>query len=101
MNEWIGKKVIVVSGLNERHIYYGTLTEISGHKTKLSNARIVNYWTKSDKKIARFATIGPQKKNRITSIFISDIIPNITVEWTEKILECTKQAIDNWEKMEA
>ena len=93
MKEKSNRYVVVTTEF--KGVFYGKL-EFYNRKDNcavLSNARMCVYWSANTKGILGLASIGPQNGSKITPI-----IPSIELTKVTAVMDCTIQAIDQWDK---
>lgn len=88
----MAKQALVVT-TEHRGVFfgYGELTE--GKTAELDNARMCVFWSESTKGVVGLAAQGPQVGSRITPA-----APHIVLEGVTAKMQCSEQAIKQWEK---
>ena len=87
--------VVVTTDKDRRGVFFGNLTKFNEDKATcvLTEARMAVYWCSDCHGVVGLASIGPQKGSRI-----SPKIPKITLNGLSSVMDCTDEAIMQWEK---
>ena len=85
--------VLVTTDKDRRGVFCGELLSEKGSVVELKNARMAVYWSTAVKGVLGLASLGPQKGSRITPK-----VSRIKLNGVTSISDCTKKAIENWEK---
>lgn len=95
MKEQKKKKVVVTTDKDKRGVFYGECEEIDyiPEVLKLGNARMAIYWPSETKGVLGLASIGPQEGSKITPP-----VPSILINGVTALMECSEEAIAQWEK---
>lgn len=85
--------VLVTTNKDRRGVFCGELLSERGSVIELKDARMAVYWSTAVKGVLGLASVGPQKGSRITPK-----VPRIKLNGVTSITDCTKEAVENWEK---
>lgn len=90
-NDLSGKHVVVTTA--HRGVFFGKLLERNDGEVTLTDARVCVYWSPATHGFVGLANKGPQAGSKISPGAPKMVLPNVTC-----ILECTAEAIKQWEK---
>lgn len=76
-----------------RGVFFGYATETQGEVLTLTRARMAVYWTADLRGILGLASAGPGRGCKI-----SNAVPSMDLRAITAVVECSPEAIANWEK---
>jgi len=76
-----------------RGVFFGYATETEGEVINLARARMAVYWTADLRGILGLASAGPNRGCKI-----SNVVPNMEIRAITAVVECSPEAVANWEK---
>jgi hypothetical protein len=87
--------VVVTTDKDRRGVFGGFLKSYdpATQIAKLTEARIALYWSAETKGVFGLAAIGPQDGSRV-----SHAVPEIEVNGVTAVINCTDEAVKQWEK---
>lgn len=85
--------VVVTTDSSRRGVFCGELLTEQGDVVELANAKMAVYWSSNVKGVVGLASTGPLKGCRI-----SPAIPKIKLNGVTSIMDCSDEAVANWEK---
>lgn len=90
----MNKRPVVIT-TEQRGVFFGYVLDDSQAPTRidLEQARMCVYWHAEVKGVMGLASGGPTKNCRITNA-----IPKLTAWKVTAVLECSPEAVENWEK---
>jgi len=86
------RKVVVTTDKDRRGVFFGDFVSQEKDCVILKNAKMAVYWSSATKGVVGLASIGPQKGSRI-----SPTIPKIEINGVTAVMDCTKEAVKQWE----
>ena len=85
------QKVVVTTA--HRGVFFGTLLERKDGEVSLADARVCVHWSAATRGFVGLAATGPLSGSRV-----SPACPKMTVTAVTCILECTPEAVKQWEE---
>lgn len=85
------RAVIVTTA--HKGVFFGYATDTEGESIKLLRARLAVYWTADLRGFMGLASAGPKSGCRI-----GHAVPEIEVRAITAVIECTPEAVTQWEK---
>lgn len=85
--------VVITTDKDRRGVFFGELSSENKGVVELKSARMAIYWSSDTKGVLGLASIGPQKGSRI-----SPAVPKIKLNGVTAIMDCSSEAIKQWEK---
>lgn len=82
---------VVTTG--KRGVFFGLVSSRKKDSLTLSDAQMCVYWSSDVRGILGLASSGPNKNCRVTKA-----IPKIELNEITSIMDCTKEAIENWKQ---
>ena len=87
-----GKNIPLVVTTESRGVFFGYGQVTTKKEVSLEKARMCVYWNEVVRGVLGLAAIGPNSGCKI-----SYAIPGITLQKVTAIMECTPEAVENWE----
>lgn len=87
--------VVVTTDKDKRGVFGGYLESYDPetHIAILSDAHMAVYWSQATKGVLGLASIGPQNGSKI-----SPPVPTIEINGVTAVMDCTKEAMIQWQK---
>lgn len=87
------RMVVVTTDSTRRGVFFGEFVSHEADVVVLKNARMAVMWSAETRGVLGLASIGPQDGSRITSA-----VPRIVVNGVTSVMDCSSEAVKQWEK---
>ena len=83
----------VIVTTSHKGVFFGYATDTTGEVIRLLRARLAVYWTADLRGFMGLASVGPKSGCRI-----GQAVPEMEVRAITAVIECTPEAVAQWEK---